>query len=146
MGTDLNGEKSIIQRITAFLKLNPGSSARQIKVGISAVNKTEVNSCLYARINKDFQKRGETPPLWWNLENPSVEQQSLEINTAANEEDLVDQEVELVSDNEITAIEEEDFSNEENDSIQPVKSAGQRFSLCVSCGQIIGSKGHCGCK
>ena len=146
MGSGSDGGGNLISKIRAFLALHPGSSARQIKVGISALNKTEVNSCLYANIDVQFKKIGEAPPLWWNTGDPSMGQQVLDLEVISNEEFFSSPEVTPASDPDMIEVDDVETVSEEESSIGSVNNAPQRFSVCGKCGQVIGSKGHCGCQ
>ncbi len=63
--------EEMITKITEFLRKNPNSRARLICKEIGAEKKA-VNSCLYANIGKHFLKQGETPPLWRNVGDNTV--------------------------------------------------------------------------
>jgi hypothetical protein len=63
--------EEMITKITEFLRKNPNSRARLICKEIGAEKKA-VNSCLYSNIGKHFLKQGETPPLWRNVGESAV--------------------------------------------------------------------------
>jgi hypothetical protein len=63
--------EEMIAKITEFLRKNPNSRARLICKEIGAEKKA-VNSCLYSNIGKHFLKQGETPPLWRNVGESAV--------------------------------------------------------------------------
>jgi hypothetical protein len=146
MVTGLEGGGNLISKIRAFLTVHPGSSARQIKVGISAFNKTEVNSCLYSNIDSQFQKIGEAPPLWWNTGDLSMEQKVLDLEVVSNEEYLSSPEAAPVSGHDTIEVDAAAPIYEEERPMGPVTNVSQRFTICTKCGQVIGSKGHCGCQ
>jgi hypothetical protein len=146
MNSGLEGGGNLISKIRAFLALHPGSSARQIKVGISALNKTEVNSCLYANIDVVFKKIGEAPPLWWNTGDPSMGQQTLDLEVISNEDFFSNPELASASDHDTIEVDDSEPVLEDEISATSSNNAPQRFSVCNKCGQVIGSKGHCGCQ
>ena len=146
MGSGAEGGGNLISNIRAFLALHPGSSAKQIKVGISALNKTEINSCLYSNIDVQFQKIGEAPPLWWNTGDPSMGQQTLDLEVISNEEFFSNPELAPASDRDMIEVDDSEPVLEEESSATSSNNAPQRFSVCSKCGQVIGSKGHCGCQ
>jgi len=146
MVTGLEGGGNLISKIRAFLALHPGSSAKQIKVGISAFNKTEVNSCLYSNIEVQFQKIGVAPPLWWNTGDLSMGQKVLDLEVVSNEEYLSSPEVVPVSSYDVIEVDAAEPIYEEERPRGPATDASQRFTVCGKCGQVIGSKGHCGCQ
>lgn len=143
MAADTEDVKSLISRIQVYLAKNPGSSARQIKTGLKISNKREVNSCLYTYVDSQFRKQGDSPPLWWNLGERASDVEQIE---SSNSNDM-----EFSNSVETVATEYEDLDaelqvvEEETDTDQRTSKVSQRFSVCGKCGQIIGSKGICGC-
>lgn len=135
----------IRRQIREFLAVHPGSSARQIKVGIGASKKTEVNSCLYSFIGDEFQKRGESPPLWWNVGDHTSLQEVNELNLTSGDVDI---DVQVENEVDIRQIVETEVDESVDEGGYPKVSETnslKRFTICGKCGQLIGSKGNCGC-
>ena len=143
MAADTEDVQNLISRIQVFLAKNPGSSARQIKTGLKISNKREVNSCLYTYVDVQFRKQGDSPPLWWN--------KGESVNAAEQIESPNSNDMEFSNSVEAVPTEYEDLDaelqvvEEETDTDQRTSNVSQRFSVCGKCGQIIGSKGICGC-
>ena len=141
MASDTEDVRNLLSRIQVYLGKNPGSSARQIKTGLKLSNKREVNSCLYTYVDVHFRKQGDSPPLWWNKGEPANAVEQIE-----NSNDI-----ELSNFVETVPTEYEDLdtdtheAEEKTDADHRTNSVSQRFSVCGKCGQIIGSKGVCGC-
>jgi len=75
--------EEMIAKITEFLRKKPNSRARLICKEIGAEKKA-VNSCLYSNIGKHFLKQGETPPLWRNVGESAVSDNTVSDDTQNN--------------------------------------------------------------
>jgi hypothetical protein len=143
MAADTEDVRNLISRLQVYLTKNPGSSARQIKTGLKISNKREVNSCLYTYVDVHFRKQGDSPPLWWNKGEPTNAVEQIESSNSndmdfSNFVESVPTEFEALDADTHVVEEEPDAAHRTND-------VSLRFSVCGKCGQIIGSKGICGC-
>jgi hypothetical protein len=146
MSPNSTDDGNLISKIEGFLKLHPGSSARQIKVGIGAINKTEINSCLYAQIGVRFQRVGEAPPLWWNSSDPTIGQESLDLEVPSNEEYFSTAEAQIPLYDNLEESDDVDKFGAAEPSVGASSNPSVRYSICAKCGQVVGSKSRCGCQ